>query len=108
LSGSIDYQTVVGNSDTIAKFHIDANYASSAYAFDNENVKSEASVIVNGRVTLEGIKIANQPLSIAVWSRNLLNTSFIFRRSNANGAVLGDYANFNEPRTFGLEITTKF
>ena len=108
LSGSIDYQTFVGNSDTIAKFHIDANYASSAYAFDNENVKSEASVIVNGRVTLEGIKIANQPLSIAVWSRNLLNSSFIFRRSNANGTVLGDYANFNEPRTFGLEITTKF
>ena len=28
--------------------------------------------------------------------------------SNANGTVLGDYANFNEPRTFGLEITTKF
>ena len=108
LSGSIDYQTFVGNSDTIAKFHIDANYASSAYAFDNENVKSEASVIVNGRVTFDGIKIANQPLSIAVWSRNLLNGSFIFRRSNANGTVLGDYANFNEPRTFGLEITTKF
>jgi iron complex outermembrane receptor protein len=108
LSGSIDYQTFVGNSDTIAKFHIDANYASPAYAFDNEDVKSEASVILNGRITLEGIKIANQPLSVAVWSRNLLNTSFIFRRSNANGTVLGDYANFNEPRTFGLEITTKF
>lgn len=108
LSGSIDYQTFVGNSDTIAKFHIDANYASSAYAFDNENVKSEASFIVNGRVTFEGIEIANQPLSVAVWSRNLLNSSFIFRRSNANGMVLGDYANFNEPRTFGLEITTKF
>ena len=108
LSGSIDYQTFVGNSNTIAKFHIDANYASSAYAFDNENVKSEASFIVNGRVTFEGIEIANQPLSVAVWSRNLLNSSFIFRRSNANGTVLGDYANFNAPRTFGVEITTKF
>jgi len=108
LSGSIDYQTFVGNSNTIAKFHIDANYASSAYAFDNENVKSEASFIVNGRVTFEGIEIANQPLSVAVWSRNLFNSSFIFRRSNANGTVLGDYANFNAPRTFGVEITTKF
>ena len=108
LTGSIDYQTFVGNSNTIAKFHIDANYASSAYAFDNENVKSEASFIVNGRVTFEGIEIANQPLSVAVWSRNLLNSSFIFRRSNANGTVLGDYANFNAPRTFGLELTTKF
>jgi iron complex outermembrane recepter protein len=108
LTGSIDYQTAIGNSDTIAKFHVDANYASPAYAFDNENVKSEASFIVNGRVTLDGIKIANQPLSIAVWTRNLFNQSFIFRRSNANGMVLGDYANFNEPRTFGAEISVKF
>lgn len=108
LSGSIDYQTAIGNSDTVAKFHVDANYASPAYAFDNENVKSEASFIVNGRVTLDGIKIANQPLSIAVWTRNLFNQSFIFRRSNANGMVLGDYANFNEPRTFGAEISVKF
>ena len=108
LSGSIDYQTFVGNSDIIAKFHIDANYASSAYAFDNEDVKSEASFIVNGRVTLDDITVANQKLSVALWSRNLLNKSFIFRRSNANGTVLGDYANFNEPRTFGVEVTTKF
>jgi iron complex outermembrane receptor protein len=108
LSGSVDYQTAIGNADTVAKFHIDANYASPAYAFDNENVKSEASFIVNGRVTLDGIKIANQPLSIAVWTRNLFNQSFIFRRSNANGMVLGDYANFNEPRTFGAEVSVKF
>jgi iron complex outermembrane receptor protein len=108
LTGSIDYQTAIGNSDTIAKFHVDANYASSAYAFDNENVKSEASFIVNGRVTLEDVKIAKQKLSVALWTRNLFNKSYIFRRSNANGMVLGDYANFNAPRTFGAEVSVKF
>jgi len=108
LSGSIDYRTAIGNSDTVAKFHIDANYASPAYAFDNENVKSEASFIINGRVTLEDVKIAKQKLSVALWTRNLFNQSFIFRRSNANGMVLGDYANFNEPRTFGAEVSVKF
>ena len=108
LTGSIDYQTAIGNSDTIAKFHVDANYASSAYAFDNENVKSEASFIVNGRVTLEDVKIAKQNLSVALWTRNLFNKSYIFRRSNANGMVLGDYANFNAPRTFGAEVSVKF
>ena len=108
LTASIDYQTVVGNSDTVAKFHIDANYASPSYAFDNENVRGDASFIINGRVTLEDIKIAKQNLSVALWTRNLLNKSFIFRRSNANGLVLGDYANFNEPRTFGIEATVKF
>ena len=108
LTASIDYQTVVGNSDTVAKFHIDANYASPSYAFDNENVRGDASFIVNGRVTLEDIKIAKQNLSVALWTRNLLNKSFIFRRSNANGLVLGDYANFNAPRTFGAEVSVKF
>jgi iron complex outermembrane recepter protein len=108
LTGSIDYQTVVGNSDTVAKLHIDANYASPSYAFDNENVRGDASFIVNGRVTLEDIKIAKQKLSVALWTRNLLNKSFIFRRSNANGLVLGDYANFNAPRTFGVEASIKF
>jgi len=108
LTGSIDYQTTIGNSDTIAKFHVDANYASPAYAFDNENVKSEASFIVNGRVILEDVKIAKQKLSVALWTRNLFNKSYIFRRSNANGLVLGDYANFNAPRTFGAEVSVKF
>jgi iron complex outermembrane receptor protein len=108
LTGSVDYQFYLGNSDTIAKFHIDGNYASPAYAFDNENVKNEKSFIVNGRVTLEDVKIAKQKLSVAVWTRNLFNTSYIYRRSNANGLVLGDYANFNAPRTFGLEVSTKF
>ena len=31
-----------------------------------------------------------------------------FRRSNANGPVLGDYANFNAPRTIGVEATVNF
>ena len=108
LTASIDYQTFVGNSDTVARFHIDANYASPSYAFDNENVRGDASFIINGRITLDDIKIAKQKLSVALWTRNLLNKSFIFRRSNANGLVLGDYANFNPPRTFGIEATVKF
>lgn len=108
LTGAVDYQFYLGNSDAVAKFHIDGNYSAPAYTFDNEDVKNEASFIVNGRITVEDIEIANQKLSVAIWSRNLLNNSFMFRRSNANGLVLGDYANFNAPRTFGIEITTKF
>lgn len=108
LTGSVDYQFYLGNSDILAKLHIDGNYSSPSYTFDNENVKNEKSFIVNGRVTLEDITISKQKLNIALWTRNLFNTSYIYRRSNANGLVLGDYANFNAPRTFGLEISTKF
>ncbi len=106
LTGSIDYQFNISNSTV--KIHVDGNYSSPAYTFDNENVMNEKSFIVNSRVTLDDIEIGNQDLSISLWTRNLFNTSYIYRRSNANRLVLGDYANFNAPRTFGVEINTKF
>lgn len=108
LSGSIDYQTYIGKSDTILKLHLDGNYTSPAYTFDNENVMNEKSFIVNGRVTVADMNVANQKLSVSFWTRNIFNESHIYRRSNANRLVLGDYANFNAPRTFGIEASVKF
>jgi iron complex outermembrane receptor protein len=75
-------------------------------------------------------------ITFALWSRNLFNEQHIYRRSNANsspvlnycptsglvgatactpntlfstnyGGILGDYANFNPPRTWGAEISFK-
>jgi iron complex outermembrane receptor protein len=108
LTGSIDYQTRIGNSDTMVKLHLDGNYASPAYTFDNEAVLNEKSFIVNGRVSVADINVAKQKLTVSVWGRNLFNESYIYRRSNANRLVLGDYANFNAPRTFGAEANFKF
>lgn len=108
LSGSIDYQTYIGKSDAMLKLHLDGNYTSPAYTFDNENVMNEKSFIVNGRVTVADMNVANQKLSVSFWTRNIFNESHIYRRSNANRLVLGDYANFNAPRTFGIEASVKF
>ncbi|MGH2322915.1 hypothetical protein, partial [Enterococcus faecalis] len=65
-------------------------------------------------------------VTFAFWVRNLLDTTYIYRRSAANsspvfnyasngqlistsyGGILGDYANFNPPRTWGVEATVKF
>jgi iron complex outermembrane receptor protein len=47
-------------------------------------------------------------LRFSLWSRNLLNEQHIYRRSEENRATLGDYANFNEPRTFGIEASVKY
>lgn len=108
LTGSIDYVTSLGNSGASVKFHLDGNYSSPAYTFDNEDVLNDKSFVVNGRITVADIPVADRELSVSVWSRNLLNASHIFRRSNANRLVLGDYANFNAPRTFGVEASFKF
>jgi iron complex outermembrane recepter protein len=110
LSGSIDYDMPIGNAGTMLKLHLDANYSSPAFSFANENVKTDKSFIMNGRLSVADIPMsdAGQGLTIALWARNLLNESHIYRRSNANRLVLGDYANFNAPRTFGIEASVKF
>lgn len=110
LSGSVDYAIPVGSAGTQIKLHIDGNYSSPSFTFDNEAVKSDKSFIVNGRLSLADISMSDngQKLVISAWARNLLNESHIYRRSNANRLVLGDYANFNAPRTFGFEATVAF
>jgi iron complex outermembrane recepter protein len=110
LSGSADFEMPVGTAGTMAKLHIDANYSSPSFTFDNENVQNEKAFLVNGRLSLADIPMsdAGQTLTVSLWSRNLFNESHIYRRSNANRLVLGDYANFNAPRTFGLEAAVNF
>lgn len=92
------------------RMHVDANYADSQYSFQNEAVKVDASFLVNGRVALTDIPLngTGTKATIGIWARNLLNESHIYRRSNANSLVLGDYVNFNPPRTAGVEATINF
>ena len=110
LSGTIDYDYPIGGNGAALKLHLDGNYADAAYTFDNEPVKADKSFVVNGRIALADIPMSSQgqKLTIAGWARNLLNTSYVYRRSNANGAALGDYGNFNAPRTYGVEATINF
>jgi len=110
LSGTIDYDYPIGSAGTTLKFHLDGNYADAAYTFDNEPVKADKTFVVNGRIALADIPMSNngQKLTVSAWARNLFDNSFVYRRSNANGNVLGDYGNFNAPRTFGFEATVNF
>lgn len=109
-SAFIDYDVPVGGDSAKVRLHLDANYADANYSFQNENVKTDSSIIVNGRLALADIALGagSNKATISIWTRNLLNEQHIYRRSGANDAVLGDYANFNPPRTFGAEVSLKF
>ena len=125
-SGSIDYNVPIGNDSTSIRVHFDANYASSQYSFQLEPTKTDASFIVNGRIALADIAVnESNKVTLALWSRNLFNRTYIYRRSAANsspvlnyngttlvstnyGGILGDYGNFNPPRTWGFEVSAKF
>ena len=121
-SGYIDYAMPAGN--MTFRFHLDANYASQQYSFQSEYAdvsptakleqsvleKVDPSFIVNGNVTLAdiGMGAGDATANLSLWSRNLFNEQHIFRRSVANRGTIGDYANFNPPRTFGVELRLKF
>ena len=92
------------------KAHIDGNYAEATQAFDQFELKNDSSFIVNGRLAIADIA-TNQggpTLEVSLWSRNLLNEQFVYRRDPSNRAVIGDYGNFNTPRTFGIELTARY
>ncbi|HVR92051.1 MAG TPA: TonB-dependent receptor [Novosphingobium sp.] len=131
-SGSIDYEFPIGAGDAKIKFHLDGNYAQATQTFDQFATKNDSSFVVNGRVSLIdiGLGAGKQSLSIGVWTRNLFDEQHVYRRdpSNSlpavqstavagvpnvvrignNGSMLGDYGNFNAPRSFGVDATIAF
>ena len=123
-SGAIDYSVPVGSGDTALRFHLDAAYSQATEAFDQFSTKNDASFLVNGRISLTEIKMGDgQKLNISIWGRNLFDEQFLFRRDPSNSLpasptnsvsvgsvnnVLGDYGNFNQQRTFGIEGTVRF
>ncbi|HEX7822308.1 MAG TPA: TonB-dependent receptor [Sphingobium sp.] len=124
-SGAIDYVLPIGGGDTRVKFHIDGNYSQSTQTFDQFATHNDASLLFNGRVSIADIGMGDggQKLTVGVWGRNLFNTSYVYRRDPSNslpGApttsvttgsvnnILGDYGNYNAPRTFGLDATVSF
>ncbi len=122
-NGSIDYTMPLGDMDL--KFHIDGNYSQATQAFDQFATKNDASFLVNGRVALANIRVSDSNMvTISAWVRNMFDKQYVFRRDPSNslpGAptsststsgsvnnILGDYGNFNAPRTFGAEASVKF
>lgn len=123
VSGSIDFEVPVTDNGMALRLHLDANYSDPTYSFQAESVKTDSSFVVNGSLQLADIPLngGGTRASLNLWARNLFNEQHIYRRSNANdsptvnndgslnyGGVLGDYANFNAPRTFGVQGTVNF
>jgi iron complex outermembrane receptor protein len=110
VSGFIDFDTPVSADDMRLRLHLDGNYADRQYSFQSEDVLTDSSFIVNGSIALADIPLSSSGVrgTVSLWARNLLNEAHIYRRSNANAAVIGDYGNFNAPRTFGIEGKVSF
>lgn len=107
-SASLDYDYPLRFADI--RFHLDANYSTGTQSFEQSAQKTDNAFLVNARLSLADWQVGhdNETLTLALWSRNLLDNAYIYRRSTENRTgtnAIGDYANFNEPRTFGLELS---
>ena len=90
--------------------HVDASYSDAAQSFDQFEIKNDSSFVVNGRIAIADIQTtAGGPtMEVALWSRNLLDEQYVYRRDPSNRNTIGDYGNFNTPRTFGIELRTTY
>ena len=92
------------------KAHVDANYADANHSFEQFEIKNDSSFVVNARVAIADIttRDGGPLLEVALWSRNLLDETYVYRRDPSNRGTLGDYGNFNNPRTFGIELRASY
>jgi iron complex outermembrane receptor protein len=100
--------------DYTMRLHLDGNWDSGSYGSTTAyvapgvpQIKSQSGLTVNGRIELAGIQLApNAKMTVALWSRNLLDKQYLYTRSySITGGVSGV---FNTPREFGLEGKLKF
>lgn len=109
-SASLDYNWPLSFAEL--RLHLDANFATGTQSFEQSPQKTDDSFIVNARASLANVEVGpGQQLTFSIWSRNLLNEEHIYRRSTEGRSgtnAIGDYANFNEPRTFGAEVSFRY
>jgi iron complex outermembrane receptor protein len=122
-SAAVDYDMPFANGTNL-RFHLDGNYSQATQTFDQFATKNDAATLFNARVSVADIPTGSPAkLVIGLWARNLLDEQYVYRRdpsnslpgapttSVANGSinnVLGDYGNFNAPRTYGIDVTMQF
>jgi iron complex outermembrane recepter protein len=118
VNAAVDYEMPVAFAGANLRFHLDANYNQATQSFAEYETKNDSSFIVNGRIALADIEVGNgQQLEFAVWSRNLFNKQYVFRRdpltslpnpqTGSLSNITGEYGNFGTPRTFGVQASIK-
>jgi iron complex outermembrane receptor protein len=115
-SFAIDYSLPFRGANIVA--HMDGNYSDGYYAnytdvaYDPvtravtiKQPQGDSSFIVNARIALADIPMGSGTASVSLWSRNLLDEQHVFVKFL--DPRFGTAGFFNEPRTFGLEVSVK-
>jgi iron complex outermembrane receptor protein len=106
-SVSLDYLLPFANFSAL-KFHLDGNWSDGYYTSEYDQMLTDRSFIVNARVALIDVPLnsTGSTLAVSLWARNLLDEEHLFYK--LNNASLGQSGIFNDPRTYGLDVTVTF
>lgn len=103
---SVDYRMRLAAGDV--KLHVDGNWSDGFYTSEIEQTLTDSSFIVNARLALADVPMGDSGAraEFAVWARNLLDEAHLFYKSRS--ATLGTYGIFNDPRTYGIDVSIRF
>ena len=103
----LDYYVPFANASAL-KFHVDGNWSDGFYTSEYDQTLTDSSFIVNARIALVDVPLdANgASMDFSLWARNLLDEEHLFYK--LINAALGQTGIFNDPRTFGLDLTVHF
>ncbi|WP_066091518.1 TonB-dependent receptor [Xanthomonas massiliensis] len=104
---SLDYLVPFANFSGL-KFHLDGNWSDGFYTSEYDQTLTDSSFVVNARVALIDVPLNSTGSTIAfsLWARNLLDEEHLFYKLNS--AALGQTGIFNDPRTYGVDVTVHF
>ena len=109
-TAALNYERSLGFAEL--RVNVNAAWSEGTQSFEQSPQVTDDSFIVNARLALADWNVAgDRDVTVALWSRNLFNEEHMYRRSTENRSgsnAIGDYANFNEPRTYGLELSLAF
>ncbi|WP_397606043.1 TonB-dependent receptor [Sphingorhabdus sp.] len=108
FTGSVDYTADLKGFGLL--FHFDVN-ATSEFRSGNSLVTSpltDKPVVANARIAFTDVEIGSgHKFEISVWSRNIFNEQHLTARG-FNTATRFETGVFNEPRTFGVDLTVRY
>jgi iron complex outermembrane receptor protein len=97
----------------LLQLNADASFASRMYAIGASPTKTPGYALLNARVTLTDLPLFGSAASstISLWGKNLTNEAYItgdFEPFSGPGLANVMIAYYNEPRTYGLDLTVRF
>lgn len=103
MGGGATLTVPIGGSGSI-RARVDGSYTSSIYLFpDNAaSAKVKGYGLLNARLSWQS---ADERFELALWGKNITGTTYI---NSIAPIVTSDQLNYNDPRTYGVQLVARF